>query len=210
MRRRVFKASREHVLVGIAVLLLAAASGPLRSGNAGDGKELRPPRVEPARTPVPASQIWELSQAPTMTAIDDTVLSITTSLSLNCMPDTTVRNRQAGASIRIRTVEVGPADEDKSQRHVRRRPAIAAAGRRQPVGPPFPAGVTVDGVWFLNGNRGWRAGRVSGRCQDDELVISAGDCPPTWKVVDVVVRLQEESGRLFLIRAPEQQITRSY
>jgi hypothetical protein len=80
----------------------------------------------------------------------------------------------------------------------------------------FPAGVTVDRMWVLNGDQVWRTvpreeqpRGSSGRVDTIEAVGRDG---PRWGpgiTVDVIVRLRDASGKTVLLRAAGQPIHRT-
>ncbi len=51
------------------------------------------------------------------------------------------------------------------------------------------------------------AGEVWSTVKGNEIQISARDCPPHWQVIDLVLRLNDQSGRLWLIQAPEVKLS---
>ena len=82
---------------------------------------------------------------------------------------------------------------------------VVAAGEEA-----FPAALDADRVWVVNGEEVWEASLVDGKvpAPANELVRSASN-GPRWKpdlYVDVVVRLLDTKGNMYLIRAADQKI----
>jgi hypothetical protein len=79
----------------------------------------------------------------------------------------------------------------------------------------FPAAVTVDRMWVVNGDGVWESvpreeqPRGSAKVETIEVVSRDG---PKWGpgiTVDVVVRLRDAAGNTVLLRAPAQPINRT-
>ena len=79
----------------------------------------------------------------------------------------------------------------------------------------FPAGVTVDRMWIVNGDQLWEStpreeqARGSAKVETLEVVSRDG---PRWGpgiTVDVVVRLRDAAGNTVLLRAAAQPVNRT-
>lgn len=80
----------------------------------------------------------------------------------------------------------------------------------------FPAGVTVDRMWIVNGNEVWetmpREEQPRGSSGKAETIEVVGRDGPRWGpgiTVDVVVRLRGPGGATTLLRAAAQPIHRT-
>jgi hypothetical protein len=135
-------------------------------------------------TPTSPSDIpvSELRSAPTRTIADGKSLSIAASLWRDFMPISPPDGRPLGGVLRIATDD----------------------------GSPVPASVTADTSWVIHNAEVWST-TVEQRSRAEtapiyELVVRNG---PKWGpdvAVDVVVRLRDSAGRVFLLRAAGQRI----
>jgi hypothetical protein len=135
-------------------------------------------------TPTSPSDIpvSELSSAPTRIIADGKTLSISASLWRDFMPIAPPDGHPLGGVLKIATDD----------------------------GSPVPAGVTADTSWVIHNADVWST-TVEQRSRAEtapiyELVVRNG---PKWGphvAVDVVVRLRDKSGRVFLLRAAGQHI----
>jgi len=135
-------------------------------------------------TPTSPSEIpvSELRSAPTRTIADGKSLSIAASLWRDFMPISPPDGHPLGGVLKIATDD----------------------------GSPVPAGITADTSWVIHNADVWST-TVEQRSRAEtapiyELVVRNG---PKWGphvAVDVVVRLRDSAGRVFLLRAAGQSI----
>jgi hypothetical protein len=123
-----------------------------------------------------------LSSAPTRVVADGQGLTLTAFLSRDFMPISPPDGKPLGGVLRIKT-------DDRS---------------------PVPASVSVDTSWVIHDTDVWsttveQRPRVE-TAPDYEVIARNG---PKWGpnvTVDVVVRLRDSNGHMFLLRAPGQTI----
>jgi hypothetical protein len=132
---------------------------------------------------VPLSQ---LSSAPTRIVADGQTLTLTTFLYRDFMPISPPDGKPLGGTLRIQTDD----------------------------GSPVSAGVTAETSWVINKGEVWSTTVEQWPRADTapnyEVIVRGG---PKWGpnvTVDVVARVRDSKGTMFLLRAPEQSITGAY
>ena len=76
----------------------------------------------------------------------------------------------------------------------------------------FPTGVKADRLWILKGNKWW-GGSFSeneSKISNNRLDTVARGCPPHFTeadmLVDLVVRIIDDKGNIYFLRAPDQKV----
>ncbi len=78
---------------------------------------------------------------------------------------------------------------------------------------PFPSNVDADSMWVFNNSQTWETAFTDeARPSDPHVLSKVARDGPLWQpgaVVDVVVRLKDNSGKTWLLRAANQTVQRT-
>jgi hypothetical protein len=135
---------------------------------------------------LPSRPLSQLRSAPSSVEVEGRTLALTAELWRDFMPISPPDGKPMTASLRIATQS----------------------------SDPLPEGVQADSVWVLFGEHVWETiaveqGPRTAAASGFEIVASEG---PKWGPevqVDVVVRVVDGQGRVHLLRAPNQNVSRA-